>query len=398
MTAIDFPVATVVGQKFTAGGVTYTWNGVGWITGVGVQPTDAYSKAESDARYEPLDNPYDKVESDGRFVNVTGDSMTGHLVLDNASIFMDKAVVSSPAATVVGRLGTVDRWHMSLGNLAAETGGNVGSHFVLARFSDTGDILSTPLVIYRNDGSAVFAHNLTGNALFSATSITAGSTIGAHGQIATDANFYTVAGRIDVSPNGAVYYDTATATMRMVNNATGFGLFVTQAGVIHAGCGLLSRQGQSGAVGSNNYNFFWNGVAALQGWVDATNMGNVAFTSDYRTKKDIEPLPSMWDTIKALKPIKYTQKAFSPPSHVALVAERGVDLFTADNTERWGFLAHELQETMVDSAASAPKDAPDAIQSPNPWTVIAALTRALQEAMTEIEALKAHTGMTKKGK
>ena len=40
MTAIDFPVATVVGQKFTAGGVTLIrGTAVSWITGVGVQPT-----------------------------------------------------------------------------------------------------------------------------------------------------------------------------------------------------------------------------------------------------------------------------------------------------------------------------------------------------------------------
>ncbi|WP_371929944.1 hypothetical protein [Bradyrhizobium sp. CCGUVB1N3] len=64
-------------------------------------------------------------------------------------------------------------------------------------------------------------------------------------------------------------------------------------------------------------------------------------------------------------------------------------MFAGDDIERWGFLAHELQEAMIDSAASCPKDAPDAIQSPNPWTIIAALTKTLQEAMARIEMLEA---------
>jgi hypothetical protein len=64
-------------------------------------------------------------------------------------------------------------------------------------------------------------------------------------------------------------------------------------------------------------------------------------------------------------------------------------MFEADDIERWGFVAHELQATLVPSASTGVKDSPDTIQSPNPWTVIAALTRALQEAMSRIEALEA---------
>jgi hypothetical protein len=41
------------------------------------------------------------------------------------------------------------------------------------------------------------------------------------------------------------------------------------------------------------------------------------------------------------------------------------------------------------TGATGYKDAPDVVQSPNPWTVIAALTKGLQEAMARIEALEA---------
>jgi hypothetical protein len=44
---------------------------------------------------------------------------------------------------------------------------------------------------------------------------------------------------------------------------------------------------------------------------------------------------------------------------------------------------------MTQSAATGYKDEPDALQSPNALTIIAALTKALQEAMSRIEALEA---------
>jgi hypothetical protein len=104
-------------------------------------------------------------------------------------------------------------------------------------------------------------------------------------------------------------------------------------------------------------------------------MGAIAWQSDYRMKKDIQPLPSMWDIVKRLSPIQYSIKEWG--------------LFKNDDTPRWGFVAHELQEKLLPSAATGTKDEEDVVQSPNPWTVIAALTKALQEAMRRIEVLEA---------
>jgi hypothetical protein len=124
-------------------------------------------------------------------------------------------------------------------------------------------------------------------------------------------------------------------------------------------------------------------------YVDATFLGTIAMASDYRVKKDVVDLSSTWETVKALRPIKYTQAEYDPPS--AVKSGEGVHkpLFVADDKERWGFIAHELQETMIEDAASAFKDAPSAIQSPNPWTIIAALTKTVQEMQTRLEALEA---------
>ena len=121
----------------------------------------------------------------------------------------------------------------------------------------------------------------------------------------------------------------------------------------------------------------------------------VAFTSDYRTKKDVAPLASTWDIVKALNPISYTRAEYSPDSHLERMAEAVAKdepsigpFIPADDRERWGFIAHELQETIIPTAASATKDAPDAIQSPDPWPVLATLTRTIQEMQERIEALE----------
>jgi hypothetical protein len=48
------------------------------------EPLDsAYTKTESDARYEPLDSAYTKVEADAKFVDVAGDTMSGALTVNN---------------------------------------------------------------------------------------------------------------------------------------------------------------------------------------------------------------------------------------------------------------------------------------------------------------------------
>jgi hypothetical protein len=148
--------------------------------------------------------------------------------------------------------------------------------------------------------------------------------------------------------------------------------------------GFLGRVGVD-IGGLTNWQFNWGG--ALQGYLGNSYLGVVFFSSDYRMKKDIAPLTSTWDRVKLLKPISYTHKDFDPPCRSK--SEDSTPLMPGDDIERWGFVAHELQETLIPSAASATKDAPDAVQQPNPWPVLATLTKALQEAMARIEALEA---------
>ena len=201
--------------------------------------------------------------------------------------------------------------------------------------------------------------------------------INADGSVSTSGTFNT---------QSVTAADVTCSSVACSGNGSFSGQFNT-VGSIHSGgslsgTGLISRPGVSGTSDfSIQYNFNWDG-ARNNLWVNGSNWGQIQTNSDYRMKKDVEPLGSMWGTVKALNPVSYTHKDWSPP------ASKNVRI-AADDVERWGFLAHELQETLVESAATGVKDDPVHVQAPNPFAVIAALTRALQEAMMRIEALEA---------
>ena len=150
---------------------------------------------------------------------------------------------------------------------------------------------------------------------------------------------------------------------------------------------LLSRAGTaSGSVRlSNQYNFWWSGSQNTL-WLNGSNWGQIQTNSDYRMKRNIVPLASMWEAVKALNPISYTHRNWTPPADKG--RRSGYPTVRSDDVERWGFVAHELQETLVQSAANGVKDDPIHVQAPNPFTVIAALTKALQEAMERIETMQ----------
>jgi hypothetical protein len=181
------------------------------------------------------------------------------------------------------------------------------------------------------------------------------------------------AGIVYLRPNGA---GTATGEFKVDSAGN-----ITVSGAVFGGTGYMPRTGVGGSYGSNPYNFWWTG-AQLQAYVDSTNFGNILNTCDYRIKKDVVPLESKWDAVKALTPISYT--------HAEFITEGSeTPLYAADDIQRWGFIAHEVQETLLPTAADGEKDAPNQIQNLNLVAVVAALTKALQEAMARIEALEA---------
>ena len=145
------------------------------------------------------------------------------------------------------------------------------------------------------------------------------------------------------------------------------------------------RCNAGGSWGSYVFAINWPGGGF---YINNTYVGQIV-VSDYRAKKDVRPLPSMWDRVKMLKPVSYQHREYTP-SHLAETAKNtGKPFVEADGIERWGFAAHELQDILVEGAATGRKDQAKVLQSPNPMVVIAALTKALQEAMERIETLEA---------
>ena len=66
--------------------------------------------------------------------------------------------------------------------------------------------------------------------------------------------------------------------------------------------------------------------------------------------------------------------------------------FSTDDGEQWSLVAHEVQEALIHSAAHGEKDIVNGLQTLNLNAIVAALTKALQEAMARIEVLEAKVG------
>jgi Chaperone of endosialidase len=202
-------------------------------------------------------------------------------------------------------------------------------------------------------------------------------------------------GDYDGGPITIFRYDPAgtfigTPVLRL-DRTTGNAVF---GGSVDAAGLFVGRPGVGAAPG---YPFSLNWVpSVLQAWVQSSNVGNVTLTSDYRAKENVLDLPSMWDVVRALRPIEYNFNDWTPPweaeAQAKRAAERGVEaepFMARDPRKRWGFIAHELQETTLETAATGFKDAQNIIQSPDPMTILAALTKVVQELQTRIEALEA---------
>jgi hypothetical protein len=328
----------------------------------------------------------------GAYLPLTGGTLNGWLTIAPSAGWPAVTLTKTDGtgAQLIGATGDSLRWGALLGDGTAESGGNAGSNFGLYRYDDAGKLIDTPFFIERASGQATFSQPLIAPSGYFSGGLTSGSGLTCHGDFAVIASgsYPTVAYLYDVGGTARAnfFYDASTgaAGIQTLTNRPGNVVInsngdvttvgsITSQGVIDAASGYLSRRGIGGQTGAQ-YNFFWNDMA-LECWIGAVHAGDIAFISDYRIKKDVADLDPTWDKVKALHPISYTQADYAP--------------FKADDVERWGFLAHELQDTLTQSAASGVKDAENLVQSPNPWTVIAALTKALQEAMTRIEALEA---------
>ena len=374
-----------------------------------------------------------------------------------AALIKLAAPASGQVVLIQSWVGANARWNLIMGNGTAESGSNAGSDFSIDRLSDTGAWLGSPLTILRSNGNITLGGSVltinppmtvNGVATFNAqanfngpiytgglvqigTTLNVGGTsylngattinaaLAVAGQATFNANVYSglsgggtfrsrgespnpggffvensagtqLAGIMYIFSEGSVRFSHYTNNQYLNINSDGT-LFHSAA--IWASKGYCCKGGISGGAGANVFNLnFVSGASATHLWIDNTDFGVIQTNSDYRIKKDVADLPSMWNRIKALNPISYSIKEYTPAETLRADPD-AKPLITGDDTEQWGFIAHELQDTLTPSAATGVKDQENLIQSPNPWTLLASLTKALQEAMARIEALEALNGV-----
>ena len=94
----------------------------------------------------------------------------------NRDLTVGPVSARSPVIYMLGVTGTpniiygqkgasLNRWGLSLGGSAAETGSNVGSDFAINSYNDAGTLIESPLVITRSTGIATFAHTIVNSDL-----------------------------------------------------------------------------------------------------------------------------------------------------------------------------------------------------------------------------------------
>jgi hypothetical protein len=338
------------------------------------------------------------VAGDAAKVAKSGDAMSGALTIAAANALQvvppastDAVIILNKPASgqgdnIVGQMAGLNRWSVNLGNNVAESGSNAGSDFAVNRYNDAGTVIDSPLTINRATGLATFSGSVSGvNATFSGNgSVTGAMTAGSYTAPsifnATSANAILNAtggsGVISLRPQG--FGSTAG---QMTVDAGGSviitgNLTLSGSGSVKGNGGYTCKAGAGGGYGTQLFNLYYN-AGPTQLWIDNSNQGNITVSCDYRIKRNVEALPLQWETVKKLRPVKFNYADY--------------ELWQADDVEHWGFIAHELQETLIDDAATGHKDEENLIQSPNMLTIVAALTSALQEAMSRIEALEAAT-------
>jgi hypothetical protein len=199
--------------------------------------------------------------------------------------------------------------------------------------------------------------------------------VGALKENGTDGNS---AGYLSFQTNG----NNADSTERMRIDSSGNLLVgttstsTTNGGVVAAPSAnsyLEVGHGSSASSGVFYGIFKYNG--SIIGSITQSGTTAVAYntSSDYRLKHDIQPMTGALAKVAQLKPVTYK--------------------WNADDSQSQGFIAHELQE-VVPECVTGEKDAVDAEGKPvyqgiDTSFLVATLTAALQEAVAEINSLKA---------
>ena len=201
------------------------------------------------------------------------------------------------------------------------------------------------------------------------------------------------AGALNFSTMPAISDSTTTPGIRMTLDASG-NLLVgqTNSGLYKVGIeagALTGIRVRTSATNLTAVNTTGSGATFCYFQSDTTEMGKIvqngasavtySTTSDYRLKKDVQPLVNALSRVSALKPCTYKWKV--------------------DDSQSEGFIAHELAEVcpeaVVGEKDAVNEDGSIKVQGIDPSKLVALLTAAIQEQQAQIETLRAEVAALK---
>jgi hypothetical protein len=307
------------------------------------------------------------------FADVSVDTLTiSNAASGYGQLFLTKTA-GAHSNQLIARNGSEYRWIMQLGDTVAESGtGYIGSNFNLIRYNNAGAAGDTVFQVIRDTGNAYIYHSLYVTLDCVANTFKGNDNVTILGTTTNGTIYFrpngsgSSANQSTIDLNGNMVIGGAlTATGAITANAA-------NSGEVLAGQGLRCKlKASSTSYTTSHANFSYDGLPCIT--IDETLFRITGVVvCDYRIKQDVKPLDSTWERIKAFKPISYKHRDY--------------EIIKADGLERYGFIAHELAETLPTMAAGE-KDG-EHLQSVDLLPVVAMLTKALQEAQLRIEALE----------
>ena len=120
------------------------------------QPMHATNKQWIEANYSTNN------QGDTRWVNVTGDTMTGPLIVNGANPQITLNAAAGVFRSLAFNTNNQWRWHFTVTG-DPESGANAGSNFTISRMDDTGAPINAPFTISRATGRANFVNGISTN-------------------------------------------------------------------------------------------------------------------------------------------------------------------------------------------------------------------------------------------
>lgn len=182
-------------------------------------------------------------------------------------IYVNK-LTPTAATSIYSAVNGLNRWAISMGNGAAETGGNSGNSFSINSFTDAGAYMATPFTISRGDSKAYFSFQIEAKSSIMVLSAGAGN---------PNPNI-SLFNSANLSKTGSIYYDN-TNNQTYLWHYTGASAYLQDNGFFNVGGGAAKPGG-----------------------------GVWTATSDARIKTVIGNYDSGISTIKSLQPVRYTYK------------------------------------------------------------------------------------------